>query len=166
MLKPPLLLAIIVLDRRIPVVVECPRRRPLGALRPGPQAHVLHVRVQRVDVLERQALGLVDEEVDKRDAREAAREPDEEDLGLQVGVAVAEVDEVGGGVGDGPVEEPLEGEDVSIWVMIVCFGETGRGKLTLVAVVIDRPLARCFRGKISPVTTHARGPQVEAKKKM
>lgn len=36
----------------------------------------------------------------------------------------------------------------------------------LVAVVMLRDLARVVRGKISPVTTHARGPQVLAKKKM
>ena len=36
----------------------------------------------------------------------------------------------------------------------------------MVAVVIDRHLARTFRGNISPVTTQATGPQDEAKKKM
>jgi hypothetical protein len=34
------------------------------------------------------------------------------------------------------------------------------------AVVIDRDLALTFKGKISPVTTQAQGPQEHAKKKM
>jgi hypothetical protein len=36
----------------------------------------------------------------------------------------------------------------------------------LEAVVIDKLFARILSGKISPVTTHAHGPQDEAKKKM
>lgn len=34
------------------------------------------------------------------------------------------------------------------------------------AVVMDRDLARTLRGKISPVTTQAQGPQEQAKKKL
>jgi hypothetical protein len=34
------------------------------------------------------------------------------------------------------------------------------------AVVIERDFARTLRGKISPVTTQATGPQEHAKKKM
>jgi hypothetical protein len=65
--------------------------------------------VELVDLLEREALGLVDHEVDKGDADEAETAPDEEDLGLQVGVAGAVVDHVGSRVGDGPVQEPVGG---------------------------------------------------------
>ena len=36
----------------------------------------------------------------------------------------------------------------------------------LAAVVMERPRARALRGKISPVTTQAQGPQEQAKKKM
>lgn len=39
-------------------------------------------------------------------------------------------------------------------------------KNQLAAVVMDRHFARTFRGNISPVTTHAAGPKVEAKKLM
>jgi hypothetical protein len=39
-------------------------------------------------------------------------------------------------------------------------------KSQLLAVVIESDLARTFRGKISPVTTQAQGPQELAKKKM
>ena len=67
------------------------------------------LEVKLVDLLEGQTLGLVDHEVDEGDADEAEAAPDEEDLGLQVGVAGALVDHVGGGVGDGPVEEPVGG---------------------------------------------------------
>jgi hypothetical protein len=56
----------------------------------------LDLVVQLVDLLERESLGLVDHEVHKGDAQEAAAEPDEEDLGLQVRVARAVVHEVGG----------------------------------------------------------------------
>jgi hypothetical protein len=67
------------------------------------------LEVELVDLLEGQTLGLVDHEVDEGDADEAEAAPDEEDLGLQVGVAGTLVDHVGGGVGDGPVEEPVGG---------------------------------------------------------
>lgn len=87
-----------------PNLAERRRRLPPRAL---PRAR--HLRVQLINLLKRQALGLVDHEVDEGDAEEAAGEPDEEDLGLEVGVARAVVDEVGGGVGDGPVEEPVGG---------------------------------------------------------
>jgi hypothetical protein len=63
--------------------------------------------VQLVDLLQRQALGLVDHEVDKGNAHEAEAAPHEEDLALEVGVLL--VDHVGGGEGDGPVEEPVAG---------------------------------------------------------
>ena len=67
----------------------------------------LDLVVEFVDLFEGEALGLVDEEVDEGDAEEAAAEPDEEDLGLEVGVAGAVVDEEGRGVANGPVEEPV-----------------------------------------------------------
>ena len=129
---------------------------------------VRHLGVHLVDLLERQALGLVDERPDEDGAHGAEGAPDVEDLGLQVGVAGAGLDEVGGRVGDGPlretlVEDPDEPGDDG-------YRGKGGGKLTFrsqfVAVVIDKHLARHFSGKISPVTTHAIGPQVEAKKKM
>lgn len=65
--------------------------------------------VELVDLFEGEALGLVDEAPDEEDADETAGGPDEEDAGLEAGVALAGVDEVGGGVGDGPVEEPVGG---------------------------------------------------------
>ena len=52
--------------------------------------------VQFVDLFQGQAFGLVDHEVDERDAEETASEPDEEDLCLEIGVAGTVVDEVGG----------------------------------------------------------------------
>lgn len=137
---------------RGPPVDALPRRLDLG--------------VQLVDLLERPALGLVDKEVDKGDTDKAAAEPDEEDLRLQVGVAGAVVDEIGGGVSNGPVEEPLSREVSHVPVLPMQFSWNGRDLLTFVAVVILKLLARNFRGKISPVTTHARGPHVDAKKKM
>lgn len=84
---------------------ECVGGLPVPALPCGAQPG--HLGVELVDLLERQALGLVDEEVDKGNAEEAATEPDEENLALQVGIARAVVDEVGRRVGNGPVEEPL-----------------------------------------------------------
>ena len=76
---------------------------PLGR---GPGSGLGH---HLIDLLQGQTLGLVNHEVDESDADEAEAAPDEEDLGLQVGVAGALVDHVGGGVGDGPVEEPVGG---------------------------------------------------------
>jgi len=53
-----------------------------------------HNTIQLIDLFERQALGLVDEEPDEGDADEAAGAPDEEDFGLEVGVVL--VYDVGG----------------------------------------------------------------------
>lgn len=68
--------------------------------------------VELVDLLEREALGLVDHGVDKGDADEAAAAPDEEDLGLEVHslrwLARVVVHEVGGRVADCEVEKPGE----------------------------------------------------------
>lgn len=50
--------------------------------------------VQLVDLLEREALGLVDHGPHEDDADDAAATPDEEDFGAQVGVAGAVIDEV------------------------------------------------------------------------
>lgn len=63
--------------------------------------------IELINLLQSQTLGLVDHGVHERNAQEAAAEPDEEDLGLQVRVTWPVVDQVGGGVGDGPVEEPV-----------------------------------------------------------
>lgn len=65
--------------------------------------------VELVNLLEGKTLGLVDKEVDedKADATEAT--PDEEHLGLEVGVLLTRVDQVGSSVGDGPVEQPVGG---------------------------------------------------------
>jgi hypothetical protein len=68
--------------------------------------------VELVDLLEGEALGLVDHGPDEEDADETASAPDEEDLGAHVGVAGAVVDHVGGSVADGEVEKPAV--DVSI----------------------------------------------------
>jgi hypothetical protein len=116
--------------------------------------------VELVNLLEGEPLGLVDEEVDEGDAQETAGEPDEEDLGLEVGLSAAVVDEVGSRVSCVELATAIENFTVGVNLPIAQL------KSQLVAVVILRDLARVLRGKISPVTTQARGPQVEAKKKM
>jgi hypothetical protein len=65
--------------------------------------------VELVNLLQGQTLGLVDHGPDECDADEAEAAPHEEDLGLKVRVAGTVVDHVRGGVGDGPVEEPVGG---------------------------------------------------------
>lgn len=69
----------------------------------------LHLFVELINLFQAQSLGLIDEEPDKGDAQEATAKPDEEDLGLEVGVATAVVDKVRRGIGNGPVEEPIGG---------------------------------------------------------
>jgi hypothetical protein len=44
--------------------------------------------------------------------------------------------------------------------------KTRRGGCSNDLLVMERDLARTLRGKISPVTTQATGPQEQAKKKM
>lgn len=78
-------------------------RDPVLALRSR-----LHLVVHLINLLERVALGLVYEEIDEGNADEAESEPDEEDLGLQVGITSTVVDKVRGRVSDGPVEKPLD----------------------------------------------------------
>lgn len=68
-----------------------------------------HFGVELVDLFQTETLGFVDEEPDVGNADEAGAEPDKEDLGLEVGEALAVVDQIGGGVGDGPVEQPVGG---------------------------------------------------------
>lgn len=116
--------------------------------------------VELIDLLEGETLGLVDEEVDEGDAQETAGEPDEEDLGLEVGLSGTVVDEVGSRVGCLELATALKDVTVEFNLPIAQL------KSQLVAVVILRDLARVLRGKISPVTTQARGPHVEAKKKI
>ena len=77
-------------------------RCPLGGV-----LGVRHLAVQLVDLLESQVLGLIDEEVDECDTDKACCEPDEEDLGLQVCVALAVVDQIRRSVGNSPVKKPL-----------------------------------------------------------
>lgn len=82
-----------------------------GQARRKPRAlpRVADLCVQLVDLLEREALGLVDHGPDEEDADEAAAAPDEEDLGAEVGVARPVVDDVRGRVADGEVEQPVAG---------------------------------------------------------
>lgn len=91
---------------------------PLGGT--GSKRHLL---VQLVNLFETEAFGLVNEEVDKGNAEEAATEPDEEDLGLQIGIARAVVDEIGGRIGDGPVEKPVGGRGDTKTLGTHCQGE-------------------------------------------
>lgn len=65
--------------------------------------------VQFIDFFQREALGLIDHEVDEANADETACEPDEEDLGLQIDVSGAVVDEIRGRIGQSPVEQPVGG---------------------------------------------------------
>ena len=60
-----------------------------------------------VDLLERQALGLRDEEVSEEHTSSASRAPDEENLGTQVALIL--VNHVGGDVTDDEVPEPVGG---------------------------------------------------------
>jgi hypothetical protein len=88
-------------DRR-PNLRECRLRSPSHAL-----TRNLDLRIQLIDLLQRQALRLVDHKPHKGNAEEAAREPDEKDLALQVCVPRAPVHEVWRGVGDRPVQQPV-----------------------------------------------------------
>lgn len=77
-------------------------RAPFGRL----SSH-RHLGVELIHLLQTETLGLVDEEPDVGNADETSTKPDKEDFGLEIGVALTVVDQVWGGVGDGPVEEPV-----------------------------------------------------------
>lgn len=63
--------------------------------------------VKNIDLLKRQTLGLVDEEVGEDGAAEAGGSPDPEHLGGEAGTSWALVDEVRGSVADTEVPEPV-----------------------------------------------------------
>lgn len=63
--------------------------------------------VELINLFQGKTLGLVDTGVNEDGADEAEATPDEEHLGLKVGVTGTTVHHVGGGVGDGPVEQPV-----------------------------------------------------------
>jgi hypothetical protein len=134
--------------------------------------------VELIDLLEGKAFSFIDHEVNECNADEAEGAPDEEDFGLQVGMRG--VNHVRRAVSDGLVGllENAHIECSSLSNLRITRGnrEKGRGKrkvslLTqfnnqLLAVVILKHLALTFNGNSSPVTTHATGPQLLAKKKM
>ena len=65
------------------------------------------VLVEEVDLLERETLGLGNAEVGEDEAAQARRAPNEEHLDTEAGVARTGVDEVGSGVTDTEVPEPV-----------------------------------------------------------
>jgi hypothetical protein len=131
-----------------------------GRLPPNALPSAADFVVQLVDFFQGKPLGFIDKEVHKGNADETGAEPNEKDLGLEVCIAWPIIDEVRRCKCESPVEEPLH-ELVISWSM-----KSRERCLTLVAVVMERLLARVCSGKISPVTTQAIGPQVDAKKKI
>lgn len=65
--------------------------------------------VQLIHLLQGKTFGLIYHEVNESNAKEAASEPNEENFGLQIGIARAIIHQVRGRVGDGPVEQPISG---------------------------------------------------------
>jgi hypothetical protein len=68
-----------------------------------------HLIIQLIDLFQSQPFGLVDHKVHEANADKAAPEPDEEDLRLQVRVAVTVVDKVRGCEAQRPVHQPVCG---------------------------------------------------------
>jgi len=112
-----------------------------------------------VDLLERQALGLGDEDVGVDQAKEAKRAPDEEDFCAQIGIAFGCTNHVR--CNDGNDAVPAFGQFEQ---GIKSKGNSYQSQLD----AVDRatPRDRIGSGKISPITTQAAGPHVVAKKKM
>lgn len=84
--------------------------------RRGKEQRTGRFAVEKIDLLERQALGLGDEEVGEDQAADAGRAPDKEHLDAQirslhpVHPRCRWIDEVGRGVGDAEVPEPVGGD--------------------------------------------------------
>lgn len=150
--RPPRVL-VLALERR-GVTLVCQVRNPL--LRVAWRSLLEHT----INLLEREALGLRNEEVGKDDAGSAGSAPKEEDLGLEVALVL--VEHVGCDVANDEVPKPC-----NVISMLSFHQSIDRvGDVQFEAVDSATPFARMGRGKISPMTTHAAGPQVEAKKKM
>lgn len=129
-------------------------RLPLGR---GPWRGLLH---HLVDLLEGESLGLGDEEVGVEEGAGAEGSPDEEHLGLEIALVL--VNHVWSD----------DGDDLSrLLVKPITYATHTSLLLTqfqsqLDAVDRATPRERMGRGKISPMTTQAPGPQALAKKKM
>jgi len=67
------------------------------------------VVVQLIDLFKRQALGFRDEEIGEKETAETGGSPDEEHLDFETCIARAGLDEVGSGIADSPVPEPVGG---------------------------------------------------------
>ena len=105
---PPLLISGNTLpETHLPASLICGTRVPEADFGPVflAQPSLVDHFVQLVDLLERQAFGLVDHRPHKAEADEAERAPDEEHLGLQVGVF--RVDHVRRRICDREVEDPV-----------------------------------------------------------
>ena len=81
---------------------ECRGGHPSNTL-----SGIIDLSIQLIYLLQGEALGFVDHEVNKCNADEAAPSPDEKDLGLQVGIALSIIHEVWSRICDCPVQEPV-----------------------------------------------------------
>ena len=127
-------------------------RPPLGG---GTRGSLLH---HLIDLLEGQTLGLRDEEEGVDEGAGAEATPDEENAGAEV--ALIGVDHVGSD----------DGNDTGAMLALPA-GMTRRVATYVFHSQLEEveratPRERIGRGKISPMTIQAPGPQVEAKKKM
>ena len=68
-----------------------------------------NLSIKLINLLKRKTLSLVDAGVNEQSTDEAESTPDEEHLGLEIGVSRSAVDHVRGGVGNSPVEQPVGG---------------------------------------------------------
>lgn len=113
---------------------------------------------EHVDLLEREALCLPDEEVGVGYAQEAQRAPDEEYLGAEV------LRRLISRAPDVIRIRRLTPRSVSTMNGVITAMMQFQSQLD--AVESATPLERIGMGKISPTQTHAAGPQVVEKKKM
>jgi hypothetical protein len=68
-----------------------------------------NLRVKLINLFKRQALGLINAGVNEHTTDKAESTPDEEHLGLEIGISSSAVHHVRSGVGNSPVEKPVGG---------------------------------------------------------
>jgi hypothetical protein len=74
---------------------------------------VFDLRIHLVDLFQSQAFGFEDAEVDEEDTAKTAGSPDEKDLCFETCCARPFIYKIGGGISNGPVEEPVAGNGTS-----------------------------------------------------
>lgn len=72
-------------------------------------SRIADLSIQFIHLFQREAFRFINHEINERNADEATTSPDEEDFGLQIGIAWPIVYQIWCGVRDRPIQKPVRG---------------------------------------------------------